>query len=140
MSPHIARAGLAYIPEDRASRAAPRRQHPARTISRWASSPRPLAGGRLTRSVRFRCAGRGALHRALRIKIAQRNPSTVGSLSGGNLQKIVVARELAHEAPAADRGAADAGADDVGATEFIHAQIVAERDKGRAILLRVGRA
>jgi simple sugar transport system ATP-binding protein len=67
------------------------------------------------------------------VKIAGER-AAVGSLSGGNLQKVVVARELSHEAPVLIAEQPTRGLD-VGATEFIHGQLVAERDKGRAVLL-----
>lgn len=56
------------------------------------------------------------------------------SMSGGNQQKAIVARELDKDhkllvAVQPTRGL------DVGAIEFIHSQIVADRDAGRAILL-----
>ena len=56
------------------------------------------------------------------------------SLSGGNLQKVVVARELSHRAAALIAEQPTRGVD-IGATEFIHAQLLAERDAGRAVLL-----
>jgi len=58
----------------------------------------------------------------------------VVSLSGGNLQKLVVARELAHQAPLLIAEQPTRGVD-VGAIEFIHGLLIAERDKGRATLL-----
>ena len=58
----------------------------------------------------------------------------VGTLSGGNLQKVVVARELSHAAPVLIAEQPTRGVD-VGAIEFIHGQLVAERDRGCAILL-----
>ena len=58
----------------------------------------------------------------------------VGRLSGGNLQKLVIARELAHQAPVLIAEQPTRGVD-VGAIEFIHAELIAERDRGRAILL-----
>jgi simple sugar transport system ATP-binding protein len=58
----------------------------------------------------------------------------VGTLSGGNLQKVVVARELSHKAPALIAEQPTRGVD-VGALEFIHGQLVEERDRGCAILL-----
>jgi simple sugar transport system ATP-binding protein len=67
------------------------------------------------------------------VKIASES-APVGALSGGNLQKVVTARELSHEAPVLIAEQPTRGVD-VGATEFIHAQLVAERDKGRAVLL-----
>ena len=58
----------------------------------------------------------------------------VGTLSGGNLQKVVVARELSHEAPVLIAEQPTRGLD-VGATEYIHERLVGERDNGRAVLL-----
>ena len=57
-----------------------------------------------------------------------------GNLSGGNQQKVIIARELSRSirflvAAQPTRGL------DVGSIEFIHAQLVAQRTAGRAILL-----
>ena len=62
-------------------------------------------------------------------------PVTVArSMSGGNQQKAIIAREIDKDpkllvAVQPTRGL------DVGAIEYIHRQIVAERDKGKAVLL-----
>ena len=62
-------------------------------------------------------------------------PVTVArSMSGGNQQKAIIAREIDREkslivAVQPTRGL------DVGAIEYIHSQLVAERDKGKAVLL-----
>src|SRR5438309_6136241 len=58
----------------------------------------------------------------------------VGTLSGGNLQKVVVARELAHGAPVLIAEQPTRGVD-VGAIQFIHGQLLAERQRGHAVLL-----
>jgi simple sugar transport system ATP-binding protein len=55
-------------------------------------------------------------------------------LSGGNLQKVVVARELSHSAPVLIAEQPTRGVD-IGAIEFVHQQLVAERNRGCAILL-----
>ncbi len=57
-----------------------------------------------------------------------------GSLSGGNQQKAIIAREL-DRSPALLLAAQPTRGLDVGAIEFIHRCIEAERDKGKAILL-----
>jgi len=56
------------------------------------------------------------------------------SFSGGNQQKIVLAREIEHNPDILLVGQPTRGVD-IGAIEFIHQQIVALRDAGKAILL-----
>lgn len=56
------------------------------------------------------------------------------SLSGGNQQKVIVARELYGE-PKVLIAAQPTRGLDVGSIEFVHQQILNERDKGKAILL-----
>jgi len=66
-----------------------------------------------------------------------RTPSafnTAGSLSGGNKQKVVVARELSEELPVLVAAQPTRGVD-VGSIEFIHNQLISARDKGAAVLL-----
>jgi simple sugar transport system ATP-binding protein len=57
-----------------------------------------------------------------------------GTLSGGNLQRVVLAREMGHEAPLILAEQPTRGVD-IGAIEFIHTQLLAARDRGAAILL-----
>src|SRR5204862_7245904 len=62
-------------------------------------------------------------------------PATrAGALSGGNQQKVVVAREIARD-PKVLIAAQPTRGLDVGAIEYLHRRLVAERDEGRAILL-----
>jgi general nucleoside transport system ATP-binding protein len=56
------------------------------------------------------------------------------SLSGGNQQKVVIAREISSN-PKVLVAAQPTRGLDVGAIEFVHRRLVEERDKGRAILL-----
>jgi ABC-type uncharacterized transport system ATPase subunit len=66
-----------------------------------------------------------------------RTPSALtsgGSLSGGNQQKLVVAREFSRE-PRLLIAAQPTRGIDVGSIEFIHRRIVEQRDKGAAVLL-----
>jgi general nucleoside transport system ATP-binding protein len=56
------------------------------------------------------------------------------ALSGGNQQKVVVAREVARN-PVVLIAAQPTRGLDVGAIEYVHRRLVAERDAGRAILL-----
>ncbi len=57
-----------------------------------------------------------------------------GALSGGNQQKLVLARELGRE-PELLVAAQPTRGLDVGAIEFVHRRLIAERDNGTAILL-----
>ncbi len=58
----------------------------------------------------------------------------VGSLSGGNQQKVIVARELSRSVKLLIASQPTRGLD-VGSIEFIHHRIVEARDKGAAVLL-----
>jgi simple sugar transport system ATP-binding protein len=57
-----------------------------------------------------------------------------GNLSGGNQQKVIVARELSRDLRLLVASQPTRGVD-VGSIEYIHAQIVAERDEGVAVLV-----
>jgi simple sugar transport system ATP-binding protein len=57
-----------------------------------------------------------------------------GSMSGGNQQKLIIAREI-ELSPSVLIVAQPTRGLDVGAIEYIRKRIVAERDKGRAVLL-----
>ncbi|PFK71151.1 heme ABC transporter ATP-binding protein [Priestia megaterium] len=56
------------------------------------------------------------------------------SLSGGNQQKAIIAREVDRSAELLIAAQPTRGLD-VGAIEFIHKKLIEERDKGRAVLL-----
>jgi general nucleoside transport system ATP-binding protein len=56
------------------------------------------------------------------------------ALSGGNQQKVVVAREVSRD-PRVLVAAQPTRGLDVGAIEFVHRRLVTERDEGRAIML-----
>ena len=68
------------------------------------------------------------------VRSGQGGQTVARAMSGGNQQKAIIARELDKEhklliAVQPTRGL------DVGAIEYIHSQIVADRDKGAAVLL-----
>jgi general nucleoside transport system ATP-binding protein len=74
--------------------------------------------------------------RALRdfdIRAANENVS-VGTLSGGNQQKVVVARELSRQVKALVASQPTRGLD-VGSIEYVHRRIVEARDQGAAVLI-----
>ena len=56
------------------------------------------------------------------------------SLSGGNQQKVVIAREVSND-PRVLIAAQPTRGLDVGAIEYVHRRLVEERDEGRAVLL-----
>ena len=129
----VRRAGLAHIPEDRlATGVCPQasvadnllmgRQRD-REFSGFAGRLRTGAVGRFARELYSRFDIRGA-----GIDVP------VGSMSGGNMQKVVVAREFSFDAPVLVISQPTRGVD-VGAIEFIHAKIVEKRNAGCAILL-----
>lgn len=64
----------------------------------------------------------------------RRTDLPVGNLSGGNQQKVVLAREFS-ENPALLIAAQPTRGLDVGAAEFVHERLVQKRDEGAAILL-----
>ena len=68
------------------------------------------------------------------IRSSQGNETIVRSMSGGNQQKAIIAREIEMESPLLIFVQPTRGLD-IGAIENIHKQIIAERDKGKAILL-----
>ena len=68
------------------------------------------------------------------VRSGQGSATIVRSMSGGNQQKAIIAREIDKNpellvAVQPTRGL------DVGAIEYIHSQLVAQRDSGKAVLL-----
>jgi simple sugar transport system ATP-binding protein len=60
--------------------------------------------------------------------------NTGSALSGGNAQKMIVAREFSRDVPLVICAQPTRGID-VGSIEYIHEQIVRKRDEGKAILI-----
>jgi simple sugar transport system ATP-binding protein len=60
--------------------------------------------------------------------------TTVSSLSGGNQQKVVLARELSRSLSVLVASQPTRGVD-VGAIEFLHKRLVQERDRGTAVVI-----
>ena len=124
--------GLSYVAEDRARTASAAAASATDNLAMGFHRRPPLARYGLLR----RNAMREWAHRLIEqfgIKIASVD-TAVGTLSGGNLQKIVTARELAHNAPVLIAEQPTRGVD-VGAISFIHAELLRERERGHGILL-----
>lgn len=68
------------------------------------------------------------------VRSGQGNQTQVRSMSGGNQQKAIIAREIEQDTPLMIFVQPTRGLD-IGAIEKIHRQIIAQRDKGKAILL-----
>ena len=92
---------------------------------------------RFTRGLNINTKSRKDIANDLVKRFDIRTPSIeakASNLSGGNQQKVVVARELSREVNLLIASQPTRGVD-VGSIEFIHRQLLAERDEGKAILL-----
>ena len=133
LSPHkIHELGVAHVPEDREKDGLVAGYSIAdnSVLNRFDEKEFSKAGVRQTGAIR-------ALATKLVEKFDVRTPSidtSAGSLSGGNKQKLVIARELIW-GPKLLIAAQPTRGVDVGSIEFIHNQIVAARDAGSAVLL-----
>ena len=124
--------GLSYIAEDRARTATAAAASATDNLAMGFHRRPPLAIKGLLQSKAMRGWARRLIER-FDIKIASVH-TAVGTLSGGNLQKVVIARELAHNAPVLIAEQPTRGVD-VGAIDFIHAELLRERERGHGILL-----
>ncbi|MEV4446257.1 ABC transporter ATP-binding protein [Streptomyces mirabilis] len=123
--------GLAYVPEDR---------HAVGTAPA-ASVADNLAMGHHRTSLSSRgLLSPAAVHAHAR-RLVERFGVKAGTpevpasaLSGGNLQKLLIGRELAHEAPLLLVEQPTRGVD-IGAIQNIHDELIAYRDAGHAVLL-----
>ncbi|MEM7355990.1 MAG: ABC transporter ATP-binding protein [Acidobacteriota bacterium] len=126
------RAGLAYVPEDRAGTGLATGASVAENL---------LMGwryhGRVARRGLLSPAGIAELGEQLVGRFAVKTPSiaeAAGRLSGGNQQKVVAARELSHELQLLIAEQPTQGVD-IGAAEKIHADLLTVRQRGGAVLL-----
>ncbi len=126
------RLGLAHVPEDRHARAL------VMNFGAWESAvlgyeglPSYSRGGWMRR--RSMRAATAALME--RFDVRPRDPALVSAkFSGGNQQKLVLAREIGQQPKVLLVGQPTRGVD-IGAIEFIHAQLRALRDAGCALLV-----
>lgn len=129
---HRRNAGLTYIPEDRHGVGTAPLADGASNLAMGHHRSAPILQRGLLKRSRMVAHAQRLIER-FRIKIA--SPATpVGTLSGGNLQKIVVARELDYDSPILIAEQPTRGVD-VGAIEAIHRELTAYRDRGGAVLL-----
>ena len=124
--------GMGHIPEDRLRRGIILEFNLAENLALHDYRHEPASHLGWLRPSRM-IAAAAAPHR--RVRRARRGAEREGiELSGGNQQKLVVAREISRD-PRLLIAAQPTRGLDVGAIEFLHRRLVTERDEGRAILL-----
>lgn len=129
----IREAGLSHVPEDRL----------ATGLSGAATVAENLLVGK-QREPRFNCfriQQDQAVIRSYAEEVYERYDirgagvdALAGEMSGGNMQKVVIAREFSFDTPVLIISQPTRGVD-VGAIEFIHSRIMEKRNQGAAILL-----
>jgi simple sugar transport system ATP-binding protein len=128
----LRRAGLSYIPEDRHGRGLVLPFSLTENVLLGNAEDPPFShGGRINYPYTEKLTAR------LMREFDVRGPSPetpAGSLSGGNQQKLICAREL-HRQPDVLLAIQPTRGLDVGAIEFVHKQLILERDQNRAVLL-----
>ncbi len=126
------RAGVAHVPEDRQEQGlVVQFQQWENAVLGYQDDPRYGTGVFLSLD---ECKKEAQAHVE---KFDVRPPNInlkTSSFSGGNQQKIVLAREMSRDPDVLVVGQPTRGVD-IGAIEFIHNQIIAMRDAGKAILL-----
>lgn len=125
-------AGIGYVPEDRKKDGLVGEFDIAENLMLNGSFGKPFAKG-----VQIDFANRDRIAAELIKEFDVRTPSAsthAEKLSGGNQQKVVVARELSREVNLLIVSQPTRGVD-VGSIEFIHERIIQERDQGKAVLL-----
>ena len=126
------RAGFGYVPEDRQEDGLVSDFSVAENLVLDVYDRPPFASG-----IALNLDAIGANAQTLVTEYDVRTPSPqqrVGALSGGNQQKVIIAREMSRDlrlllASQPTRGL------DVGSIEFVHRRIVEERDRGVAVLI-----
>jgi simple sugar transport system ATP-binding protein len=125
-------AGMGHIPEDRQRRGLVLEFNLAENLVLHDYGKEPFSRlGWINPRNWFRWA-RGLLQE---FDVRGGGPTTRGaSLSGGNQQKVVIAREVSRD-PSVLIAAQPTRGLDVGAIEFVHRRLVEQRDAGKAVLL-----
>lgn len=128
----VREAGVSYVPEDRRERGLVLTYSVAdNLILGLQDSPQFSSGGVLKGNV----IQRWARKLVDQFDVRPRRPELpVGNLSGGNQQKVVLARELTED-PALLIASQPTRGLDLGAAQFVHERLVEKRDAGAAVLL-----
>jgi simple sugar transport system ATP-binding protein len=126
------RAGVAYVPEDRTEDGLVGSFSISENLVLDVYDRAPFASGV---SLKLPAIAKNAEERIAEFDV--RTPSAdapAGSLSGGNQQKVILARELGREHKVLIASQPTRGLD-VGSIEFVHRRIVQQRDHGVAVLI-----
>jgi len=129
---HITELGVAHIPEDREKHGLVMSYSIADNFVLNQYYLPPYAKGPMLQQDTIDEHGRELVE-----KYDVRTPSIVthaGNLSGGNKQKVIIARELSRDVKLVIANQPTRGVD-VGSIEFIHNQIIEQRKNGQAVLL-----
>ncbi len=128
----VRQLGVAYIPEDRERDGLVGTYSIADNMVLASYNQEPYAKRGLRR---FEAIAENATKLVERFDVRTPDIDTsVKSLSGGNKQKVIVARELSEEKKLVIASQPTRGVD-VGSIEFIHNQLIAARDRGAAVLV-----
>jgi len=126
------RAGIGYIPEDRQADGLVAQFSVADNMVLDVYDRPPYARGIALRPAAIRANARA---RTGQFDVRTTSVDTpAGTLSGGNQQKVILARELGRELRVLIASQPTRGLD-VGSIEFVHRRIIEERDKGVAVLM-----
>ena len=125
-------AGIAHVPEDRNEMGMVGSFTVRENLVLDSYYAKPFSsGGRLAGSVITEEAERLVQDYDVRPPLIENSGD---ALSGGNAQKMIVAREFSRDVPLVVCAQPTRGID-VGSIEYIHEQIVRKRDEGKAILI-----
>lgn len=124
--------GVGYVPEDRKKNGLISEFTVAENLMLNGSFSKPFASGLgIAFATRDRIADERIKEFDVRTTSSQ---APAGKLSGGNQQKVVLARELSRQVDLLIISQPTRGVD-VGSIEFIHERLIEERNNGKAILL-----
>lgn len=128
----ITEAGVAHIPEDRHRFGLELDMTLAENIALQTYYKRPLSKAGV---LDYNAINKHARDLIEKFDVRTVNELvTAGSLSGGNQQKAIIARELDRDADFIIAAQPTRGLD-VGAIEYIHQQLINQRDAGKAVML-----
>jgi ABC-type uncharacterized transport system ATPase subunit len=126
------RAGIGYVPEDRQEDGLVSDFSVADNLILDVYDRPPFASGISLNLDAIRAA---AISRVAEFDVRTTSTETLaGTLSGGNQQKVILAREMSRDVALLLASQPTRGLD-VGSIEFVHRRIVEQRDRGVAVLI-----